>query len=166
MPASDPNKSGSTDPSHSQLAKDHDVHPLHTFQGRIKSAPLPLLSTKSHRGPCLTWHRSGHQIQRTFAGEVVIDSGRFNGGMKICDIPAARSMMFEVHCSKGIGTCTRNRIDGTTRGCSIYFRADEGRYDRLMHTMSYISPGEGVRPRQDYAYSVLVNGVRVNKALA
>ncbi|HDS1131047.1 TPA: hypothetical protein QDZ99_002985 [Stenotrophomonas maltophilia] len=30
-------------------------------------------------------------------------------------------------------------------------------------SLSYIPPGEGVRPRQDYAYSVLVNGVRVNK---
>jgi hypothetical protein len=28
---------------------------------------------------------------------------------------------------------------------------------------SYIPPGEGVRPRRDYAYSVLVNGVLVSK---
>jgi hypothetical protein len=32
---SDPNKSGSTDPSHSQLAKDHDVHPLHTLAAQL-----------------------------------------------------------------------------------------------------------------------------------
>ena len=29
--AGDPNKNGSTDPSHSQLAKDHDHHPFHTL---------------------------------------------------------------------------------------------------------------------------------------
>ncbi|MBA0448745.1 hypothetical protein D5301_15280 [Stenotrophomonas sp. MH181796] len=55
--------------------------------------------------------------------------------MKICDIPAARCTMFEIHCSEGIGTCIRNRVDGTTRGCSIYFRADERRYDRLPYTI-------------------------------
>ncbi|MHC1651874.1 type VI secretion system tip protein TssI/VgrG [Stenotrophomonas maltophilia] len=32
---SDPNKSGSTDPSHSQLAKDHDIHPLHTLAAQL-----------------------------------------------------------------------------------------------------------------------------------
>lgn len=32
---SDPNKNGSTDPSHSQLAKDHDVHPLHTLAAKL-----------------------------------------------------------------------------------------------------------------------------------
>ncbi|MBP1120534.1 hypothetical protein KID96_12260 [Pseudomonas syringae] len=31
----DPNSSGSTDPSHSQLAKDHAQHPLHTLAARL-----------------------------------------------------------------------------------------------------------------------------------
>ncbi|MFL4598888.1 HET-C-related protein, partial [Stenotrophomonas maltophilia] len=37
---SDPNKSGSTDPSHSQLAKDHDVHPLHTLAATLASSAV------------------------------------------------------------------------------------------------------------------------------
>ena len=31
----DPNKNGSTDPTHSQLAKDHDNHPFHTLAARL-----------------------------------------------------------------------------------------------------------------------------------
>jgi hypothetical protein len=31
----DPNTNGSTDPSHSQLAKDHDDHPFHTLAGML-----------------------------------------------------------------------------------------------------------------------------------
>jgi hypothetical protein len=31
----DPNKNGSTDPSHSQLAKDHDNHPFHTLAAKL-----------------------------------------------------------------------------------------------------------------------------------
>ncbi|SJZ81680.1 HET-C-related protein [Novilysobacter spongiicola] len=31
----DPNTNGSTDPSHSQLAKDHDVHPLHVLAAKL-----------------------------------------------------------------------------------------------------------------------------------
>ena len=37
---SDPNKNGSTDPSHSQLAKDHDVHPLHTLAATLASSAV------------------------------------------------------------------------------------------------------------------------------
>lgn len=31
----DPNQNGSTDPSHSQLAKDHDDHPFHTLAAKL-----------------------------------------------------------------------------------------------------------------------------------
>ncbi|WP_268800345.1 HET-C-related protein [Pseudomonas huanghezhanensis] len=31
----DPNRSGSTDPTHSQLAKDHDTHPFHTLAVKL-----------------------------------------------------------------------------------------------------------------------------------
>lgn len=72
---------------------------------------------------------------RMFNGEVVIGSGRFNGDMKIGDIPAASNMTFEVHCSSGIATCTTNRVDGTSRGYSIYFTVDEKRYDSVPYTI-------------------------------
>jgi len=35
MAESDPNTDGSTDPTHSQLAKDHDDHPLHTLAAKL-----------------------------------------------------------------------------------------------------------------------------------
>lgn len=59
----------------------------------------------------------------------------FNGDMKISDIPAASNMMLEVHCSKGIAICTTNRVDGTSRGYSIYFTVDEKRYESLPYTI-------------------------------
>ncbi|MHC1651870.1 hypothetical protein ACODUL_01050 [Stenotrophomonas maltophilia] len=73
--------------------------------------------------------------KRTFNGEVVIGSGRFNADMKIGDIPAASNMTFEVHCSSGIATCTTNRVDGSSRGYSIYFTVDEKRYDSVPYTI-------------------------------
>jgi len=73
--------------------------------------------------------------KRMFNGEVVIGSGRFNADMKIGDIPAASNMTFEVHCSSGIATCTTNRVDGSSRGYSIYFTVDEKRYDSVPYTI-------------------------------
>ncbi|WP_295575871.1 hypothetical protein [Stenotrophomonas maltophilia] len=73
--------------------------------------------------------------RRTFTGEVVIGGARFNGDMEMGDIPAASNMTFEVHCSKGIAICTTNRVDGTSRGYSIYFTVDEKRYQSLPYTI-------------------------------
>lgn len=73
--------------------------------------------------------------RRMFNGEVVIGSGRFNADMKIGDIPAASNMTYEVHCSSGIATCTTNRVDGSSRGYSIYFTVDEKRYDSVPYTI-------------------------------
>lgn len=73
--------------------------------------------------------------RKPFTGQVVVSSTRINGDMKISDIPAASNMALEVHCSKGIATCTTNRVDGTSRGYSIYFTVDEKRYESLPYTI-------------------------------
>jgi len=45
----DPNANGSTDPSHSQLAKDHDDHPLHTLAGTLASEAVKRVGEEMRR---------------------------------------------------------------------------------------------------------------------
>ena len=56
----DPNKNGSTNPTHSQLAKDHDNHPFHTLAARLAKVAVskgrtgdgPTTGRRSYRRPC------------------------------------------------------------------------------------------------------------------
>ncbi|WP_295575869.1 hypothetical protein [uncultured Stenotrophomonas sp.] len=92
-------------------------------------------NTDLDEGPGTPDATAATRPKRPFPGQVVVSSTRINGDMKISDIPAASNMMLEVHCSKGIATCTTNRVDGTDRGYSIYFTVDEKRYESLPYTI-------------------------------